>query len=410
MAAKAELLSPAGDWEKMTMAVAYGADAVYLAGRAYGMRSAAGNFSPEELPRAVAYCHERGGTVYVTCNTVPHDRELTELPDHLRLLDRAGADAVIAADIGVMNMVRRYAPHCALHASTQTGTVNRETALALRRLGADRVILARELTLDEIRELKSSVPPDLELEAFVHGAMCVSFSGRCLLSDYLTGRDANRGQCAQPCRWKYHLVEEKRPGQYMEISEDGGTYILNSRDLRMIEHLPELLEAGVTSLKIEGRAKSAYYAAAVTGAYRQALDAALEGRPLDAVWVAETELISHREYSTGFYFDEKGPGQYNGSSMYASGCDVAAFVEACGEDGMALLSQRNRIARGDELSLMMPGRPPVRLTAGPMWDGEGTPIEATPHPMMRYRMRLPVQAPAFSVLRRMKQEGHAQDR
>ncbi len=404
MADKPELLSPAGDWEKMTMAVAYGADAVYLAGHSFGMRSGAGNFNPDELTRAVAYCHKRGVKVYVTCNTVPHDRELRQLPEYLMLLNEAGADAVIAADIGVMEMVRRYAPRCALHASTQTGIANSETALALRRLGADRVILARELTLEEIREIRENTPAELELEVFVHGAMCVSFSGRCLLSDYLTGRDANRGQCAQPCRWKYHLVEEKRPGQYMEITEDGGTYILNSRDLRMIEHLPEILETGVTGLKIEGRAKSAYYAGAVTGAYRQALDAAMEGRAPDPVWVRETELVSHREYSTGFYFDSRGPGQYNGSSMYTSGCDVAAFVEACAEDGQALLSQRNKIAPGDALSLMMPGRQPVFWTAGEMQDEAGAPIDSTPHPMMRYRMKLPVQAPPFSVVRRMKQE------
>ena len=404
MADKPELLSPAGDWEKMTMAVAYGADAVYLAGHSFGMRSGAGNFNPDELTRAVAYCHKRGVKVYVTCNTVPHDRELRQLPEYLMLLNEAGADAVIAADIGVMEMVRRYAPRCALHASTQTGIANSETALALRRLGADRVILARELTLEEIREIRENTPAELELEVFVHGAMCVSFSGRCLLSDYLTGRDANRGQCAQPCRWKYHLVEEKRPGQYMEITEDGGTYILNSRDLRMIEHLPEILDTGVTGLKIEGRAKSAYYAGAVTGAYRQALDAAMEGRAPDPVWVRETELVSHREYSTGFYFDSRGPGQYNGSSMYTSGCDVAAFVEACAEDGQALLSQRNKIAPGDALSLMMPGRQPVFWTAGEMQDETGAPIDSTPHPMMRYRMKLPVQAPPFSVVRRMKQE------
>ena len=404
MADKAELLSPAGDWEKMTMAVAYGADAVYLAGRSFGMRSGAGNFSPDELTRAVTYCHEKDVKVYVTCNTVPHSRELKELPDFLCHVNAAGADAVIAADIGVMEMVRRFAPRCALHASTQTGIANHRTALALRNLGADRVILARELTLEEIREIRENTPPELELEVFVHGAMCVSFSGRCLLSDYLTGRDANRGQCAQPCRWKYHLVEEKRPGQYMEITEDGGTYILNSRDLRMIEYLPQLLETGATGLKIEGRAKSAYYAGAVTGAYRQALDAAMEGRPLDPVWVRETELVSHREYSTGFYFDEKGPGQYNGSSMYTADCDVAAFVEECEEDGNALLSQRNKIVPGDTLSLMMPGRQPTLWTAGELWDEEGNPIDSTPHPMMRYRMKLPVQAPPFSVVRRMKQE------
>ncbi|MCQ2452551.1 MAG: U32 family peptidase [Oscillospiraceae bacterium] len=402
MAVKAELLSPAGDFEKLTMAVAYGADAVYLAGTQFGMRAAAGNFDEAGLRQAVSYCHERGVDVHVTCNTVPRNEEADALPEFLRLLEDVGADAVIAADIGVMGMVKRYAPHCALPASTQTGVANYATACALYDMGASRVVLARELTLEDIATLRAKTPSELELETFVHGAMCVSFSGRCLLSNYLIGRDANRGMCAQPCRWKYHLVEEKRPGQYFEITEDGGTYIMNSRDLRMIEHLPELLEAGVHSLKIEGRAKSSYYAGAVTGAYRQALDAALEGRELDPVWIEETELVSHRDYSTGFFYDAGGPGQHCGTAMYFSGCDVAAFVDSCDAKGLAQLTQRNKFSRGDTLSLLMPGRKPVTFIADHMADAEGQPIESTPHPLMSFSMPLPVQAPPCSVIRKLK--------
>ena len=399
---KPELLSPAGDYEKLTMAVAYGADAVYLAGTRYGMRAGAGNFSEEELRRAVELCHSRGVKVHVTCNTVPRDDELAELPAFLRFLDEIGADALIVADVGVMDMAVRNAPHCALHVSTQTGVANYATARVLHDMGASRVVLARELTLDEIADIRAHVPESLELEVFVHGAMCVSFSGRCLLSNYLTGRDANRGMCAQPCRWKYHLMEEQRPGQFMEISEDGGTYILNSRDLCMIGHIPEILAAGAHSLKIEGRAKSAYYAGAVTGAYRQAVDAAVAGRPLDPVWFREMELISHRPYSTGFYFDPAGPGQYDGSAMYFSDCEAAAFVESCGPDGTAVLTQRNKFCTGDELSLMMPGAVPVTFTAGKMKNGDGETIESVPHPLMRFSMRLPVQAPPLSVIRKLK--------
>jgi len=399
-----ELLSPAGDFEKLTMAVAYGADAVYLAGNRFGMRAGAGNFDEEGLRQAVTYCHERGVQVHVTCNTVPHGDEIADLPEFLRLLDDIGADAVIAADLGVMDMVKRFAPRCALHASTQTGVANPVTARVLYEMGASRVVLARELTLDEIADLRAKTPSELELETFVHGAMCVSFSGRCLLSNYLIGRDANRGMCAQPCRWKYHLVEEKRPNQYFEITEDGGTYIMNSRDMRMIEHIPELMKAGVYSLKIEGRAKSSYYAGAVTGAYRQAVDAALAGETLDSVWLRETELVSHREYSTGFFFDAGGPGQHCGTAMYFSDCDVAAFVESCDASGLAVLSQRNKFCRGDCMSLMMPGKKPIEFIAGEMVNDEGKPIESTPHPMMHFSMQLPVQAPPMSVLRRMKTE------
>ena len=270
-----ELLSPAGDWERLEMALAYGADAVYLAGTEFGMRSAAGNFDNTEMEKAVKLAHGLSRRVYVTCNTLPREDELQRLPSYLEALDSFGVDGLIIADLGVMGLAERYAPHTKLHVSTQLGVINSATARALYDLGADTVVLARETPLEDIRKIRANTPKELRLEAFVHGAMCVSFSGRCLLSNYLTGRDANRGQCAQPCRWKYSLVEETRPGEYFPIVEDGGTYIMNSRDMRMIEHIPELIEAGISSFKIEGRMKSAYYAAVVTNAYRHAIDAAL---------------------------------------------------------------------------------------------------------------------------------------
>ena len=371
MAAKAELLSPAGDRERLRLAVLYGADAVYLAGRQFGMRSSAVNFSDEDLRWAVDYAHARGVKINVTCNTLPREAELRELPAYLEFLQEAGVDALIIADLGVLELAKLHAPRVARHVSTQFGVINSATANALFRLGADTVVLARETPLEDIRKIRDNTPPELRIEAFVHGAMCVSFSGRCLLSNYLTGRDANRGQCAQPCRWKYHLVEETRPGQYFEITEDGGTYILNSRDMRMIEHLPELLEAGVSSLKIEGRMKSAYYTAVTTNAYRHALDAALAGEPLDPLWVSETEKCSHRPYTTGFYFGE--PGQHYDEASYSSTAEIAAVVQSCGEDRMALLTQRNKIFPGDALELLLPEGEPISFTAGELFDEEGTP-------------------------------------
>jgi len=397
-----EILAPAGDMERLEMALTYGADAVYLAGKQFGMRASSGNFSPGELEKAVRMCHAGGVRVYVTVNTLPRNDEMEKLPEFFQRLEAIGADAAIIADVGVMALCRRYAPKLDIHMSTQTGVVNYETAAVLHEMGARRVVLARELTLEEIREIRSRTPETLELEAFGHGAMCVSFSGRCLLSNYLTGRDANRGQCAQPCRWKYCLVEEKRPGQYFEIAEDGGAFIMNSRDLCMIGHIPELLEAGISSLKIEGRMKSAYYTAAVTNAYRHALDSAVRGEPLDPVWIRETEMISHREYSTGFYFDKNGPGQHYGSAMYFSDAEVAAVVEACTADGCAVLTQRNKFSEGDRMDLLTPGAKPVSFTAGEIRNADGERIVSTPHPMMRFSMRLPAPAPRNSIVRRKK--------
>ena len=386
--------------ERLRMALLYGADAVYLAGTAFGMRAAAGNFDQEQLRQAVKLAHGRGVRVYVTCNTLPREDELAMLPGYLEFLQDAGADALIVADIGVMSMAKKYAPKLALHVSTQFGVINSAAANSLCALGADTVVLARETPLEDIRKIRENTPKELRLEAFVHGAMCVSFSGRCLLSNYLTGRDANRGQCAQPCRWKYHLVEETRPGEYFEISEDGGTHIMNSRDMCMIAHIPELLEAGVSSFKIEGRMKSSYYAAVVTNAYRHAIDAALKGCPLDPVWVEETEKVSHRPYSTGFYYGD--PGQHYSSASYTTDADVIAVVDSCDQDGNAVLIQRGKFFRGDSLELLLPDRKPVSFTAERLYNAEGEEIEDTRHPAMVFQMKLPVCAPQYAVVRRCR--------
>lgn len=315
---KLELLSPAGDMERLEMAVAYGADAVYFAGTSFGMRSFAGNFSPEELPKAVRYAHDHGVRCHVTVNTMPRNDEIVRLPEYLEQLDDAGVDALIVADLGAFTLAGKYAPHCERHISTQQSIANYVCAQAWFDLGAKRVVLARECSLEEIRAIRQKVDPALEIETFGHGAMCVSYSGRCLLSNYMTGRDSNRGACAQPCRYQYALMEEKRPGEYFPVFEDEkGTYILNSRDMCMIDHLSDLMDAGVDCIKIEGRAKSAYYAAIVTGAYRHCIDDAAAGRELDPVWRDEVDHISHRIYSTGFYYGE--PGQYVASSRYIRG-------------------------------------------------------------------------------------------
>ena len=398
-----ELLAPAGDFERLEMCVHYGADAVYLAGEAFGMRASAGNFKDDEMRRAVQFAHANGVKVYVTCNTLPREYEIPDLPEFLAFLQDCGVDGLIIADLGVFAMAKKYAPKVDIHVSTQLGVVNSATANLLYDMGATRVVLAREMSMEEIRQFRQNIPADLEIEAFVHGAMCVSFSGRCLLSNYLTGkRDANRGQCAQPCRWKYALMEEKRPGEYFPISEDNGTYILNSRDMCMIEHIPELLDVGITSFKIEGRMKSAYYAGAVTNAYRHAMDDVLAGRPVNPVWIEETEKLSHRPYSTGFYYGY--PGQYTEDSAYYAGAEICAVVEECDENGFAKLTQRNKFCTGDTLELLTREQPPIVFTAGAMQEPDGTMIESTPRAMMEFRMQLPAACSRLSVLRRVKED------
>ena len=393
-----ELLAPAGDMERLKMAVLYGADAVYLAGTDFGMRAFAGNFSPKELPKAVAFAHDRGVRVHCTINTMPRNDEVSRLPEHLERLQDAGVDALIVADMGAFTLAGKYAPRCERHISTQASICNYETARAWHDLGASRVILARELGLEEIRTIRDKTPADLEIEAFVHGAMCVSYSGRCLLSNYMTGRDSSRGACAQPCRYQYALMEEKRPGEYFPIEEDGqGTYILNSRDMCMIDHLEDLMDTGLSSLKIEGRAKSAYYAAIVTGAYRHCLDDAAAGRPADPVWRAEAEHVSHRPYSTGFYYGP--PGQYYANSRYIREWQVVALVTDCDSEGNATLSLRNKFRTGDTVELVGPDLRPFPMTVPVMTDEAGEPLEEPRTPQMTFQMKLPCRVPPMTLVR-----------
>ncbi|MBQ2892875.1 MAG: U32 family peptidase [Oscillospiraceae bacterium] len=396
--AKLELLSPAGDMERLKMSVLYGADAVYLAGTDFGMRSFAGNFTPEELPKAVAYAHEHGVKVHVTVNTMPRNEEIAQLPAYLERLEDAKVDALIVADLGAFTLAGKYAPHCQRHISTQQSIANYECAKAWYDLGAQRVVLARELNLREIRHIRENTPMELEIETFGHGAMCVSYSGRCLLSNYMTGRDSNRGACAQPCRYQYALMEEKRPGEYFPVFEDEkGTYILNSRDMCMIDHLQDLIDAGVDCIKIEGRAKSAYYAAITTGAYRHCIDDIAAGRPIDPVWRDEVDKISHRVYSTGFYYGF--PGQYTEHSRYIREWQICAIVESCDENGVALCSLRNKFPEGAELEVVGPDLKPFAITAQNMTDLEGNPLAEPRTPEMKFHLPLPKAVPALSIIR-----------
>ena len=398
MRKRPELLAPAGDMERLKMAVLYGADAIYLAGTDFGMRAFAGNFEPEELKTAVEYAHSHNVRVHCTINTMPRNDEIVRLPAHLERLNDAGVDAIIVADMGAFTLAGKYAPNCERHISTQASISNFETANAWYDLGASRVILARELSLEEIRTIREKTPKELEIEAFVHGAMCVSYSGRCLLSNYMTSRDSNRGACAQPCRYQYTLMEEKRPGEYFPIEEDEkGTYILNSRDMCMIDHLNDLVDVGLDSLKIEGRAKSAYYAAIVTGAYRHCLDDVMAGRPIDPVWRDEVDHVSHRPYAAGFYYGH--PGQFYANSRYIREWQVVALVTDCDDEGNATLSLRNKFRAGDVVELVGPDLRPFSMTVPQMTDAEGQPLDEPRTPQMTFHMKLPRAVPPFTVVR-----------
>ncbi len=398
-----ELLCPAGDYERLETALLFGADAVYLSGKRFGMRSAPSNFTDEELSRAIQLCHQQGKSVYITCNILPRNDEIDALPEYLQLLDSMRVDALIVADLGVMQLAKRYAPHCALHVSTQLGVVNHATASLLYDMGASRVVLARELSLDEIADIRAKTPSELELEAFVHGAMCMSYSGRCLLSSYLTGRDGNHGDCAQPCRWRYDLVEPGRPERPITVEqEDNGTYLFNANDLCMLEYLPQLHRAGITSFKIEGRAKAAYYVAGVTNAYRQALDGYRNsGFSLDYQvpdWLAkEPYTVSHRPYGTGFYFNE--PSQNTKSGGYVRDYQAVGVVTGY-EDGQLLVSQRNRFFKGDCLEVLIPRERPACLSVEALFNDSGSPIESAPHPMMTVRIPCDQPYPVGSYLRK----------
>lgn len=401
---KPELLAPAGNMEKLKMAFLYGADAVYLGGEAYGLRAQGGNFSREELAEAARFAHARGKKIYVTVNVYPHNEELSALPDYLRYLHSIGADAILVSDFGVFSIAREAAPDLPVHISTQANTVNCAAANAWARLGAERVVLARELSVDEIREIRARC--GVELEMFVHGAMCVSYSGRCLMSNYFTGRDANRGDCAQACRWKYALMEETRPGQYFPVEEDGrGTYIFNSKDLCLLPYLAEVVECGVDSLKIEGRMKSVHYVASVTKAYRMAIDAyfdAPETFAVDSAWLEELNKVSHRAYTDGFFHGGlQASAQIYGSSSYTQTSDFVGLVlDYDAASGFALVEQRNHMRVGEEIEIFQPKGEGWRQTLAEMTDEDGAAIEAAPHPQQHVYIRMERPIEQFAILRR----------
>ena len=402
-----ELLAPAGDLGKMRFAIAYGADAVYLAGQRFGMRAAAANFDDEALREGIAYAHARGVRCYITVNIMPSCRDLPALPAYLELLQDVGADALIVADVGVIRLAQKYAPKVPLHISTQTSILNDEAANFWADLGAERIVLARELSLEEIAEIRAKTPKTLEIEAFVHGAMCISYSGRCLISQYMTGRDANHGACAQPCRWNYTLMEEKRPGEYFPVEEDArGTYLYNSKDMCMIEHIPELVRAGVDSFKIEGRNKTAYYAACVTGAYRAAIDA-YQADPAHYTMPQfcrdEVDKVSHREYYTGFYFGSEENGQHYGDSQYIREYEVVGMPVSCDADGHAVFALKNRFFDGEELELLQPGKAPHVFRAQGAVNDDGEELELFNVPQMRVHFTFPFPVDEYAILRKKKE-------
>ena len=403
-----EILSPAGNFEKMKAAILYGADAVYLAGQLFGMRAAADNFSLCELREAVDYAHERGVKVYLTVNTMPREYEYEQLRNYFEELKNIDVDALIIADIGVLMLAREIIPEKDIHMSTQANSVSAADCRAWHKLGAKRVVLARELTLEEIKAIKAGIPEELELECFIHGSMCISYSGRCLLSGHIVGRDANRGMCAQPCRWNYTLrgyeiSEEKRPEDTMPVEEvNGETFIMASRDTCMIEHIPELVEAGIDSFKIEGRMKSAYYTAVVTNTYKMALDSYFSGSyEYNPLWYRELESVSHRDYATGYYFtDSHLDANLSKTNGYIKDkAYLATVLEYDADSGEALFSQRNKMCIGDEIELLTPGKVGIPLVATTLKDENGEIIDATSHPYMKFYMKVPFAVRAGDIIR-----------
>lgn len=399
-----ELLCPAGDLTRLIAAVDFGADAVYLAGEEFGMRTAASNFGEDDLIKGIEYAHSKGVKVHVACNVVPHNEEMSRLPKFLEFLEEIKVDAIIASDIGTISLIKKYAPTREIHVSVQSGICNYVTANAFYEMGAKRVVLARELSLEEIIEIRQKTPKELEIECFAHGAMCVSFSARCLLSSYMTGRDANRGDCAQPCRWKYSLMEEKRPGQYFDITDtDKGSYILNANDMCMAPYLDKLAQAGIDSIKIEGRAKSHYYVAVTTNAYRAALDSLKNSQgewKLEEYISQELDKISHRPYSTGFYFGT--PNQTYESAGYVRDYSVAAVVTGY-EDGKIVAIMKNKFYVGQEFDCLAVKQKPFTFTVKELYDGQGNAIDNAPHPMMTVKIPYEREVPVGSLLR-MKNE------
>ncbi len=403
---KVELLAPAGNLEKLKMAILFGADAVYIGGQRFGLRASADNFSLEDMKEGLAFAHERDCKVYVTVNIIPHNEDLVGLPEYIEELDSLGVDAVIVSDPGIFTIVRKAAPDMEIHISTQANNTNYMSAKFWHDLGAKRIVVARELSFDEIKEMAAMTPSELDIEAFIHGAMCISYSGRCLLSNYMTGRDSNKGACSHPCRWKYSLVEEKRPGEYYPVYEDEkGTYIFNSKDLCMIEYIPQLIESGIFSFKIEGRMKSSFYVATVVSAYRKAIDAYMsdpENYRFDPEWLSELSKASHREYTTGFYFNKTtGADQIYNTSSYIREYDFVGMVLAYDkETGIAKIEQRNRMIVGDEIEVVVPKKDYFMQTIEAMKNEEGESIRTAPHAQMIVYMPMKQEVEPFTILRR----------
>ncbi|MGF7059963.1 peptidase U32 family protein [Brassicibacter mesophilus] len=405
-----ELLAPAGDLEKLKMAITYGADAVYLGGEEFGLRAAAKNFTIEEINLGLDFAHSRGKKVYVTLNIIPHNEDLTGLPEYLEKLDKIGVDAVIVSDPGVFSIVKDVIPGMEIHLSTQANTTNYPTANFWHKQGVKRIVVARELSLNEIKEIIDNTSDELEIEAFVHGAMCISYSGRCLLSNYMVHRDANRGECAQSCRWEYYLMEEKRPGEYYPVYEDEkGTYIFNSKDLCMLQHIPELIEAGIASFKIEGRMKSPYYVATVIRSYRMAIDKYLAD-PKNYVyndkWLDEIKKASYRDFTTGFYFGKpSGNEQLYTSSSYIRTYDfVGLILDYDVETSIATVEQRNRIFLGDEIEVFGPNKEHFTQKVERMWDDKGNEIEVAPHAQQKIRIKMNKPVGTWDMIRKPRKE------
>lgn len=405
---KPELLAPGGSLEKLKTAIEFGADAVYIGGEAFSLRVAAENFSYKDMLKGLDFARERGKKVYLTANILPHNDDIADFEKFIQEIRPMGFDGVLVSDLGMFDMLREMAPEIPIHISTQANNVNWRSALAWYRMGAKRVVVAREMSFKELAQFRAKLPEDLELEAFVHGAMCISYSGRCLLSNYMTSRDANQGHCSHPCRWNYSLVEEKRPGEYMPVYEnERGTFIFNSKDLCMIEHIPELVESGITSFKIEGRVKTPYYVATVVGAYRREIDrycADPKNYKFNTDEYTELCKVSHRPYTTGFYYHKPNENsQVYTSSSYIRDYDLIGMVEDYDKrTGIAQISQRNKFSVGEEVEIIQPQKPYFTMKIRDMKDEKGNIIETAPHAVMTVYM--PVTEPVVkgAMLRRAK--------
>lgn len=407
---KIELLAPAGDLEKLKFACIYGADAVYIGGQIFGLRASAKNFSIEDMEEGIKFAHERGKKVYVTINIIPHNEDLKELPEYLEKLNELKVDAVILSDPGTLMYVRKYAKDLEVHLSTQANNTNYMSANFWHEQGVKRIVMARELSFEEIKEIKENVPEDLEIEGFIHGAMCISYSGRCLLSNYMANRDANRGECAHPCRWNYYIVEEKRPGEYIPVTEDEkGTYFFNSKDLCMVKHIPEVINSGINSLKIEGRMKSIYYVANTVRVYRKAINEYLkspESYEFNSEWLEELRKVSHRKFTTGFYLNKPTEDdQLYDSSSYTREYDFIGIVlEYDEETGIALIEQRNRMFKGDSIEVIGPDYKSFKQEIKIMYDENDEEIDVAPHPQQKIKISMDKLVDKYYILRRKRED------